>query len=72
MCRIQNAPGAIDECTRRVYDDEVYPVTAAARYTLRMEAASVDRSDPSVQTASVLCVVGCRTDVPPGKEISPA
>ena len=71
MCRIQNVPGAIDECSRRGSGDEVYPATAAARYTLWMEAASVDGSGPSAQTAPVLCVSGCRKAVPPVRKSHP-
>ena len=72
MGRIQNTPGAIDERSRRDSGDEVCPASAVARYTLCMEAASVDGWGPSVQTASVLCVAGCRKEVSPGKDISPA
>ena len=72
MCRIQRPPGAVDEYSRRDSGDEVYPASPAARYTLWMEAANVDASGPSAQTAPVLCVAGCRKDVSLDKEISPA
>ena len=73
MCRIQRPPGAIDENSRRDSGDEVYPAPPAARYTLWMETANnVDASGPSAQTAPVLCVAGCRKEIPPDKEISPA
>ena len=65
MYQIQSAPGAIDECSQRDSGDTFHAATAAARYTLWTEAASVDGPGPSAQTAPVLCVAGCRNEVPP-------
>ena len=37
-----------------------------------MEAAGVDLPDPLAQSAPILCTAGCREEVPPGEQISPA